>query len=323
VRFIAGGQSGTATVSAFSGGASAKLENIRVGTAAVERVILSANPQTLSPQGGSTEISARVEDVTGFGLAGVSVTFTTTQGQFSANPVTTDQNGTARTTLTTNRQAVVNVNVAGKTAGDAGLTVALSPRTGVTITPPTGTVNAGAPAVFTVGVGTGDTAAIIRDVTVNWGDGQSTSLGAITGNITIAHVYNEAGTFVVTARATDASNNVESVSTTVTILPAQPPTVEVTAAPSSAALNQNVRLTARVSGNTSSIIRYEWNFDAGAVPPTLTTTSNVVNVRWTTIGTKVVSVTAVQSQGPSGDGFAAVTITTGGGGGGGATAIKK
>jgi hypothetical protein len=128
---------------------------------------------------------------------------------------------------------------------------------------------------------------------------------------------------VVTARATDASGNTEAVSTSVTILPAQPPTVEVTAAPSTAAVNQNVRLTARVSGNTSAIIRYEWNFDAGAQPPSLVTTSNIVNVRWATIGTKVVSVTAVQAQGPSGDGFAAVTVTTSGGGGGAAASSKK
>ena len=32
VRFIAGGQSGVATITAFSGGASAKIENLRVGT---------------------------------------------------------------------------------------------------------------------------------------------------------------------------------------------------------------------------------------------------------------------------------------------------
>ena len=64
VRFIASGQSGVATITAFSGGASAKLENLRVGTAAAERVLLSATPAVLPPSGGTTEIAARVEDVT-------------------------------------------------------------------------------------------------------------------------------------------------------------------------------------------------------------------------------------------------------------------
>jgi Bacterial Ig-like domain (group 1)/PKD domain len=320
VRFIAGGQSGTATVTAFSGGASARLENIRVGTAAVERVILTANPQTLGPLGGSSEITARVEDVNGFGLPSVPVSFTTTQGQFSANPVTTDGNGIARTTLTTTLEARVNVNVAGKTVGDAatgGIVITLTPRTGIRITPPDGTVNAGQPARFTVGVaaGGGNTPPpIIRDVTVAWGDGTSTSLGAISGDTVITHVYNEPGTFVVTATAIDANNNTDRVSTSVTILPAQPPTVTVTAAPSTAALNQNVRLSATVTGNTSAILRYEWNFDAGAIPATLVTTSNVVNVRYTTVGTKVISVTVTQASGPTGDGFGSVVVTTGGGG---------
>src|SRR5687768_17571877 len=60
VKFISGGQSGAATITAFSGGASGRLENLRVGTAAVERVVVTANPQTLGPAGGTAEISARV-----------------------------------------------------------------------------------------------------------------------------------------------------------------------------------------------------------------------------------------------------------------------
>src|SRR5690349_20189856 len=58
VRFFAGGSSGTATITAFSGGASGKLENLKVGSAAVERVIVSASPQTLSPGGGNSPITA-------------------------------------------------------------------------------------------------------------------------------------------------------------------------------------------------------------------------------------------------------------------------
>jgi hypothetical protein len=318
VRLITTNQSGTAVVTAFSGGASARLENLRVGTAAVERVILSANPQNLGPLGGSSEISARVEDVNGLGVTGVPVTFTTTQGTLSPNPSTTDPNGVARTTLTTTQQARVNANVAGKTAGEGdtgGVLITLTPRTGIKITAPTNAVNAGQPASFTVGVATSTTPPpTIRDVTISWGDGQTASLGAISADTVISHIYFEPGTYTVTATATDASNNTERVSTSMTVLPAQPPTVTVTAAPSSASVNQNVRLTAQVQGNTTSIVQYEWNFDAGAVPPSLTTTSNVVNVRWTTIGTNVVSVTVRQAQGPTGDGFATVTVSTGGGG---------
>ena len=70
MRFISGGQSGTATITAFSGGASGKLENLKVGSAAAERVLISASPQTLGPSGGTTTITARVEDVSGVRRSG-------------------------------------------------------------------------------------------------------------------------------------------------------------------------------------------------------------------------------------------------------------
>src|SRR6188508_977714 len=65
VRFHADGQSGTAVVTAFSGGASGKLENLKVGSAGAERILLSANPQALACSGGNSQVSARVEDVSG------------------------------------------------------------------------------------------------------------------------------------------------------------------------------------------------------------------------------------------------------------------
>ena len=53
VKYFADGQSGTATITAFSGGASGKLENLKVGSAGAERMLLTANPQALSCSGGT------------------------------------------------------------------------------------------------------------------------------------------------------------------------------------------------------------------------------------------------------------------------------
>src|SRR5258705_4842899 len=103
VKFISGGQSGTATITAFSGGASGKLENLKVGSAGVERVLISASPQTLGPGGGTSTVTARVEDISGTGLAGIPVTFSTDAGSLSSTSVTTDSNGNAQTTLNTSR----------------------------------------------------------------------------------------------------------------------------------------------------------------------------------------------------------------------------
>jgi len=303
VKFISGNQSGTAIVTAFSGGASGRLENLRVGTAAVERVIVTANPQTLGASGGTTEISARVEDAGGLAVVGVPVTFATSSGQISPNPGTTDQNGIARGTLTTTREAIVTATVAGQTSEQ--LTIGLNPRTGVSITGPTTTVAAGQPVTFTVNV---NPEANITDVVVDYGDGSSDSLGALSGSTTVSHVYQEAATYRVSAEASDASGFSEEVSTSVTVLPAQPPTVTLTATNSTPTVGELVQITASVSGATSSIIRYEWTFGPGADRPTQTTSSNRVSVTWSTIGTKIVTVRVIQASGPDGDNSIPITV---------------
>jgi len=302
VKFIAAGQSGLATVTAFSGGASGKLENLKVGTAAAERVLISASPQTLSPSGGTSTITARVEDASGFGLAGVPVTFSTDAGTLSSSSVVTDGTGTASTTLTTSRAAKVTANVIGKTAE---VSVSLNPRTGVTLAGPTSAVSAGVPATFTVGVsGTAN----IRNVTLNFGDGDQRSLGAISGSTTIQHTYTEAGTYTVSATATEASGFSETVSTAVTILPGQPPAVIITASNNNPSVGEVVIFTATVSGATSTVLRYEWNFGANAVPGTAVTTGNRATASYTATGTKVITVQVVQATGPSGDGTTAIVV---------------
>jgi large repetitive protein len=302
VRFMAGGQSGTAIITAYSGGASGRSEGLKVGTAAVERVLVTASPQTLGPAGGTATVQARVEDVTGQGLSGVPVNFVADAGQLSSSTVTTDPGGVATTTLNTTRQTKVTANVGGKTAD---VTVGLNPRTGVTITGPTTSVPAGTPASFTVNVGS---TANVQNVTVNFGDGTTQSLGALSGSTTVPHTYDEAGTYVVTASATEASGFQETVSTGVTVLPGQPPSIIVTPSNSNPSVGETVILTAQVSGNTSTIVRYEWNFGTDATPPSATTTGNRATAAWGSTGTKVITVRAIQATGPSGEGFGTVVV---------------
>ena len=304
VHFIPGGQSGTATITAYSGGASGKIENLLVGTAAAERVIVTASPQTLGASGGASVISARVENAAGLGVTGVPVNFTVDAGTLSAATANTDANGVASVTLNTTRKSTVTANVAGKTAN---VIVDLNPRTGLVITAPTTSIAAGQPASVTFAVAA---TANIRDVRVEWGDGSSQSLGAISGNATASHTYNEPGTYTVRVTATDTSGFSETVSSTITVLPAQPPSVAVTPSNLSPLVNETIIVRAQVSGNTSSIIRYDWNFGPDASTPTISTTSNQVPVSWksATPATKVISVTAVQAVGPSGDGIATVNV---------------
>ncbi len=302
VKFRANGQSGTATITAYSGGASGKLENILVGTAAADHVVLSASPQTLSPAGGTAIIAARVEDKSGLALSGVPVTFTSDNGSLSPSSAITDETGIARTTLTTSRETIVTANVAGKTTT---VTVKLNPRTGVSIAGPSTPVSAGVPATFTVNVaGTAN----VRDVTVNFGDGDSRSLGAISGSTTIQHTYTTAGTYTVEATATEASGFREQVSTALTILPGQPPAVVITASNNNPSVGETVIFTATVSGATSTVLRYEWNFGSGAVPPEAQTTGNRATASYTSTGTKIITVRVIQATGPEGEGQTAIVV---------------
>jgi adhesin/invasin len=291
VQFIAGGQSGTATITAFSGGASGRIENLKVGSAAAERVILTATPQTLGASGGASDIAARVEDVSGLGLVGLPVNFTADAGTLSAGTSTTDSNGVAHVTLTTTRKSTVTANVAGKTAT---VIVDLNPRTGISITPPTGQVSAQQAAVFTVNVATG---ANIRNVSINWGDGTTTNLGAISASTAVQHTYDADGTFTVTATATDASGFSESTSTVIRVQPAQPPGVTLIASNSNPRVGQIITFTATVTGNTSAIQSFDWDFGDGT---TARTTSPQITKSYATTGTKVIRVTVNQASGPSG-----------------------
>ena len=216
------------------------------------RVLLTATPAVLPPSGGTTEIAARVEDVSGAGIPGVPVAFTADQGQLGAGAVTTDSNGVAKTTLTATRTTIVTANVAGKTAT---VTVNLSARTGVSITGPTTAASAGTPVTFTVGVGAAPTVNI-RDVTVDFGDGDRSSLGAISTSTPVQHTYVEAGSFRAAATATDTSGFTETVATFVTILPQQPPSVIIQASNNNPNVGEVVIFTATVSGATSTILRY-------------------------------------------------------------------
>jgi hypothetical protein len=305
VKFYADGQSGTATVTAFSGGASGKLENLKVGSAGAERILLSASPQALACSGGNSQISARVEDVSGVGLASVPVVFTTTKGGLNPSNATTDSSGTASTTLTTSQEATVTANAAGKTAT---ATVTLSPRTGIAITPPTGTISAGTPTSFTVTVAA---TANIGNVILNFGDNTAPqNLGPISGSTTVPHTYSVAGTYTVTATASDAAGCSETVSTGISILPGQPPGVTVTASNSAPKINETVRLTATVSGATSTVQTYQWSFGtcSGYPDNATSTTGPSVTVAWSCEGTKVIVVNVVQTTGPQGEGSTVVVV---------------
>ena len=251
VRFFAGGQSGTATITAYSGGASGRIENLLVGSAAAERVTLSA--QNLGPNGGTTTVSARVESAAGTGLAGVPVTFSTTAGSLNPTGATTDASGIATTALTSTTQAVVTAAAGSKTGT---VTVALGARLIASVTASPQATTVGAPVTFTVTAGAN---ANIANATIFFGDGASRPLGSFGTSTTVSYAYNAPGNYPVTVRATDATGSVQEANTSVTIggLP-----LTLTATPPNPAAGAPVTFTVGGLG-TAQVASYQFIFSDG------------------------------------------------------------
>jgi Bacterial Ig-like domain (group 1)/PKD domain len=251
--FSAGNANGTATITAISGGASASGSNavkIAVGTAAVGRVNLVANPTVLPPTGGTTTLTATVFDVNGNPLSSAPVAFSTTAGTLNQTVVSTDKNGTATTSLQTTNQATVTASV-GATAGSttpgtgtggggtgsgsgtgstsgqtsASVTINVAGAPTLVITPPTTAPTSGLPSSYTFAVTAATTnGSVIRDLTVDWGDGSPIQdLGAVTGNAVVSHIYRSPGTFTIRATVTDATGFQVPIVTAVTVNPATIP----------------------------------------------------------------------------------------------------
>jgi len=279
VRFIADGGSGTAKITAYSGGAVGTIENLLVGSAAADHLIVSVTPQTIPSSGGTATVQARVENTAGAGLVGVPVTFSTTAGSLSPTTTTTDANGIATTSISTSREATVTASAGTKTGTTTvrvntslGLTLASSPEAPV----------AGQRVTFTVATATGTS---VSDATINFGDGDTQVLGA---QRSVTHTYDAPGRYTAVVTARDANGETGTASTEVSVgsVPAT-----LTASPASPALNQNTEFTVAGVPATVSVREYRWNFGDGTT--TNITTANVNQHQFARTGTYVVKVDVI------------------------------
>ena len=126
VRIFGDGRSGTARITAVSGPASQTLE-LAIGTSTADRISATASPQTLPAGGGQSTIQARVIDVAGNGLSGVTVSFQATAGNIAPSSAATNTSGTATATLNTTAASEVTVSTVGPTGTvSAKVTVTVS-----------------------------------------------------------------------------------------------------------------------------------------------------------------------------------------------------
>lgn len=326
-RFLAGPTNGNAMVTAASGGATTGTDGavrIAVGTAAVSLVIVNANPATVLNSGGSTLITASVVDINGNALPSAPVAFTTTAGTLSASVVVTDSGGQASTTLTTSQTAEVTATVGssgtggGTGTGDssapgrasATVTVNVTAAPTIIITPPSSPPSAGLPALFTFAVTVATDGSAVRNVAVEWGDGESQNLGALSGTQTVSHVYDDDGTYTVTATVTDAAGNSNTVSTSVTVIPVPRPTVIVTPSPQTQFAGGLVTFSVQVTVPPGiGVVRTTISFGDGEVRELGGASSASVAKTYSTPGTFTVTVTVTDTVGQVTEGTTTVAIT--------------
>jgi hypothetical protein len=297
VRLVAGTRSGTAEVSAFSGGASTtEALKFSVGAAAAANVVLLANPSALPSSGGVVQLTAVVNDSSGNRLAGVPVSFTTDAGQLAPTSVVSDGNGEARSSLNTTAKAKVTASVVGGTAGALTGSVDIPVRVGptITISIPTASLIPGVAATFAVSVTAGGAA--VREAAIDFGDGGRQNVSPA-GTSVVAHVYGRSGTFIVTAVATDTAGETTTATASVSV---QSVVVAVSLAAGTiltSATPIDFTATATTTPAGATIERYEWAFGDGS---TLTTSGATTNHKYPTGGTYTVTVRAVTTTGASG-----------------------
>jgi len=160
------------------------------------------------------------------------------------------------------------------------VTVNVSGAPTLLITPPASPPGEGLPAAFTIAVTAAATnGSSVRDVTINWGDGTSQSLGVVTGNATVSHIYKTAGVYPINVSVTDSFGNVVSQSTSVTVIPVASPTIIITpSVPTNPQPTTTVTFTIQVTpptgvGVRKTLVNYgqgQSTDDLGAVTGTVT-----------------------------------------------------
>jgi hypothetical protein len=258
--FIAGTASGTAEIQATSGGATGgtgtpptNVVSIQVGGAAATGVAISASPSRVASSGGTVTIIASAVDAGGNRLVGVPVTFTSSQGTLSASSATTDSNGEARVSLTTNRETTVTARVgSGGTGQTATTTVSVGTAGTVTLTTSPASPLAGSPVTLTVT----PAANTMPRVVVTWGDGTVEDLGVVAATRTVTHIYQSSGSYTITATAT-ADGETFGTSTGVTVTSAAAG-VRLESTPPNPVVGSPVTLTVTAGTGTTPRVAINW-----------------------------------------------------------------
>lgn len=265
------GESGTATITAYSGGAKSTAQ-IKIGAANAKTVTVSASPQNLPSTGGTSVISALVVDENGNGLAGATVIFTTDKGSLSSASALTNQNGIATATLTTTGAAKVNATI---NAITGTVNVGLASAASLKLQVPTAVQTISTPVSFTV---SNESTSSVRltNVSISYGDGATQPIGVLSGSQTVTHFYSSTGIFNITVSGLDPdgvpATQFGQIAVTGLTIDLTPPSTTLGVVPR----NTLASFVAKVTPGTPSIQYYDWDFGDGTTGRTVSATTTHV-----------------------------------------------
>jgi PKD repeat protein len=189
----------------------------------------------------------------------------------------------------------------------ASVTVTPAPRPTVTISASPSNPAAGAVVTFTI-TATATPGNSITSIFVDFNDGQSATLS---GNATtVQHVFANAGTYQVTATATDTSGQSGSGSTVIVVGQGAPVTADFTISPASSSTHPaTISFNGSSSSSPAGITNYSWDFgDPSGVNNTLSGPSPSQQHTYNNAGTYTVTLTVTDGAGRTASKQKSVTI---------------
>jgi len=287
--FIAGQRSGTAGVTATSGAITSDEISITIGEARISRVILTADPAALPPEGGKIQLRAYVRDENGNAVSGVQVFFRTTAGTLSSHgePVFTNASGIAKDTLKTDGDATVTATAGGT---DDSLDISLGSQTAPTCNLVVSPTSAAVNQTISFADNSEDADSTLNKSNWDFGDGRSST------GFVVTHSYSSSGTFIVTHTITDSQGLSDTCAPTVIdVQEGQAPTCSFAIAPTGDVdVGQQVSFADTSTDPDGTIQSSAWDFGDGKTASGFSTTHT-----YTAAGSYIVRHTATDDQGIS------------------------
>jgi PKD repeat protein len=152
----------------------------------------------------------------------------------------------------------------------------------------------------------------MKSLDIDWGDGGPIqSLGAVTGTQAVSHTYSAARTYTITATATDVAGGSAKVSTTVAVIQAPPPTINISYSPVPAKAGTQVIITVQITAPQGlSIVNSTITFGDGTSAGLGGGSTSAQPHVYTAAGTYTVTVTVTDTSGQTTTGFTSVSVGT-------------